>query len=99
MTPNGDIYGFAFIRDHKDLLTSSGPIIRSDWLEKCGLENPETITEFYNALVAFRDQCGADVSVVHQCAGNILDNASPPPSFYGAFRHSALAISITRATP
>ena len=73
MTPNGDVYGFAFIRDHKDLLTSSGPIIRADWLEKCGLENPETITEFYNALVAFRDQCGATYPL-STGAGNILGN-------------------------
>ncbi|HML47872.1 MAG TPA: extracellular solute-binding protein [Clostridia bacterium] len=59
MTNSGDVYGFAFIRDHKDLLTSSGPIIRSDWLRKCGLEVPQTVTEFYEALVAFRDLCGA----------------------------------------
>lgn len=75
MTPNGDVYGFAFIRGHKDLLTSNGPIIRSDWLEKCGLENPETITEFYNALVAFRDQCGATYPL-STGAGNILGNES-----------------------
>lgn len=73
LTPNGDVYGFAFIRAHRDLCTSSGPIIRSDWLEKCGLENPETITEFYNALVAFRDQCGATYPL-STGAGNILGN-------------------------
>lgn len=91
MTPNGDIYGFAFIRDHKDLLTSSGPIIRSDWLEKCGLENPETITEFYNMLVAFRDQCGATYPMSLNPVGFLGDNANsfligafgiPQSSFY-----------------
>lgn len=82
MTPNGDIYGFAFIRDHKDLLTSSGPIIRSDWLEKCGLENPETITEFYNALVAFRDQCGAEYPLCIS-ASNMESQAGT--FLYGAF--------------
>ena len=59
LTANGDVYGFAFIRGHKDLVTYSGPIIRADWLEKCGLEMPQTIGEFYDMLVAFRDQCGA----------------------------------------
>ena len=31
------------------------PNIRKDWLDKLGLEVPETLDDFYNALVAFRE--------------------------------------------
>lgn len=34
----------------------SGPIYRADWLEKLGLEYPETLDELYGVLVAFRDK-------------------------------------------
>ena len=32
--------------------------IRADWLEKLGLEAPTTKSEFYNCIVAFRDNAG-----------------------------------------
>ncbi|WP_309120291.1 extracellular solute-binding protein [Paenibacillus sp.] len=34
----------------------NGLIVREDWLKKLNLEVPKTIDEFYNMLVAFRDQ-------------------------------------------
>ena len=38
------------------VLATQGMFIREDWLEKLGLSMPKTKEEFYNALVAFRDQ-------------------------------------------
>ena len=35
-----------------------GMIIRKDWLDKCGLELPETIDEWNTALHAFKDKLG-----------------------------------------
>jgi len=38
------------------VLATQGMFMREDWLEKLGMEMPTTKEEFYNALVAFRDQ-------------------------------------------
>ncbi len=32
------------------------PTVRQDWIEKLGLEEPKTIDDFYNVMVAFRDK-------------------------------------------
>ncbi|KAB8139314.1 extracellular solute-binding protein [Gracilibacillus oryzae] len=49
---NGDIYGIYRSRN----LGRTGVIIRKDWLENLGLEEPKTIDEFYNMLKAFKEQ-------------------------------------------
>lgn len=38
---------------------SSGGMIRADWLEDLGLENPKTFDELYEVLKTFRDEKGA----------------------------------------
>ncbi|GAB2567475.1 extracellular solute-binding protein [Gracilibacillus alcaliphilus] len=48
---NGEIYGIYRSRD----LGRNGVIIRKDWLENLGLEEPETIDEFYDMLKAFTE--------------------------------------------
>lgn len=32
------------------------PTVRQDWMEKLGLQEPKTIDDFYNVMVAFRDK-------------------------------------------
>ncbi|WP_238343572.1 extracellular solute-binding protein [Gracilibacillus saliphilus] len=49
---NGEIYGIPRERD----LGRNGVIIRKDWLENLGLEEPETIDDFYNMLKAFKEE-------------------------------------------
>lgn len=49
---NGKIYGIYRSRD----LGRNGVIIRKDWLENVGLEEPKTIDDFYNMLKAFKEQ-------------------------------------------
>ncbi|MFC4403460.1 extracellular solute-binding protein [Gracilibacillus xinjiangensis] len=49
---NGEIYGVYRSRD----LGRNGVIIRKDWLENLGLEEPKTIDEFYNMLKAFKEE-------------------------------------------
>jgi len=53
-TDDGKYYGFPFIRGDEYLLTSAGLIIREDWLKDAGLELPETINEWTEALRAFK---------------------------------------------
>ncbi len=52
----GEIYYIPFIRKDKQLNVFLGPQIRRDWLDKLGLEIPETTEELYNVLKAFKTQ-------------------------------------------
>lgn len=58
-TDSGKMYAYPFIRGDERLNTSSGPIIRKDWLNELGMEIPETIDEWEQALRAFKEKCGA----------------------------------------
>jgi len=55
-TPDGAVYTTCAINP-TNWLSSSGDWmwINYKWLEAAGLEKPQTLDEFYNALVAFRD--------------------------------------------
>lgn len=52
---DGNIYLFPFLRGDDYLLTYNGLIIRQDWLDKLGLDMPETIDEWYTVLTAFKN--------------------------------------------
>ncbi len=56
--PDGNIYMVAGLSDPIDQYASAtmGYWIRKDWLDKLGMELPDTYEEYYNALVAFRDK-------------------------------------------
>lgn len=58
-TDNGDYYVFPFLKGDEMLLTTSGMIIRQDWLDDLGLEAPKTASDWENVLAAFRDKKGA----------------------------------------
>lgn len=53
--PDGHIYGIANFNDQENK-TGMGWFIRKDWLDKLGLQMPDTVDEYYNALKAFRDK-------------------------------------------
>ncbi len=50
---DGNIYHIPAIADGD---ASTAWFIRQDWLDKLGLEAPNNLEEFYNVMVAFRDQ-------------------------------------------
>ena len=58
-TDDGQYYCFPFIRNDKHLLISKGPVIRADWLDDLGLKQPETVEEWEDMLVKFKDIKGA----------------------------------------
>lgn len=60
-TPEGEIYGFAFILGDELLKGGYGLIVRDDWCEELGLELPETADEFYNMLKAFKEQKNVEI--------------------------------------
>ncbi|MGM0861913.1 extracellular solute-binding protein [Bacillus atrophaeus] len=49
---NGEVYGIYRSRD----LIRACMIIRTDWLEKVGLDMPETLDDFYEVLKAFKEK-------------------------------------------
>lgn len=55
---NGDIFEFPFIRGEKWLVNYYGTIIRKDWLDKAGLDVPESLAEFDEMLNAFKEISG-----------------------------------------
>lgn len=58
-TDDEKFYGFPFIRGDDFLLTSAGLIVRQDWLDELGLEEPETIDDWTKMLRAFKEKKGA----------------------------------------
>ena len=52
LSVNGKMY---YVNEIQHGVMFEGPIIRVDWLEKAGLEEPKTLDDLYNVLVYFRD--------------------------------------------
>ena len=53
-TDEGQYYTFGFFREDGGWNdTYLGPVIRTDWLEECGLEAPKTVSEFENVIRVF----------------------------------------------
>lgn len=58
-TDSGNYYVFPLIRSDKSLMISYGPVVRTDWLKQLSLPMPETVEDWENMLIAFRDKMGA----------------------------------------
>jgi putative aldouronate transport system substrate-binding protein len=69
-TDNGAIGAFPkFYKEPSDV--SSGGMIRADWLEDLGLENPKTFDELHDALVQFQSEKGATKPLVISNSGGV----------------------------
>lgn len=55
-TDSGKIYEFFTIQNYVQP-AYCGILIRGDWLEKVGMEEPATVQELHDVLVAFKEQC------------------------------------------
>ncbi len=59
-TDDGRYYAFNFFREDGGWNdTYLGPVVRTDWLEECGLDYPKTISEFENVIRVFNEKYGA----------------------------------------
>ncbi len=61
-TDSGKYFGFGFFRESLWQAAYSGPMVRMDWLNECGLPVPETIEDWENTLRAFNDKYGAQLA-------------------------------------
>lgn len=68
-TDEGNYYGFGFITDDSILRSSSGPLVRKDWLDDLGLDIPETVDDWEVMLRAFKEEKGATAPLVGDSAG------------------------------
>jgi putative aldouronate transport system substrate-binding protein len=59
VTDEGTHFAFPFLRADDILKTTTGPIVRLDWLDQLGLDIPETIEDWEEMLFLFRDEMGA----------------------------------------
>lgn len=59
-TDDGEIFAFPFIRGTDSLCITQGLIVRKDWLDELGIEEPETIDEWENMLVKFKEAKGLE---------------------------------------
>jgi putative aldouronate transport system substrate-binding protein len=84
-TDTGNYYGFPLILLDDPLLTTSGPIIRQDWLDELGLQKPETIDEWTAVLRAFKDRKGASAPLA-LLGGNSLSNIFYQGAIIGAYK-------------
>lgn len=58
-TDAGNYFAFGVVAADNKLKTTAGPIVRLDWLEELGIDEPETIDDWYEMLKAFKEKKGA----------------------------------------
>lgn len=57
---DGDIMGAPFVIGDNYMLTTCGLMIRQDYLDKVGMEVPQTADQLYDVLVAFKEKLGLE---------------------------------------
>lgn len=86
-TDDGTYYCFPFIRGGDALLTSTGLVLREDWLEELNLEVPETIEEWEIVLTAFKEEKNAAAPFTFQYSLEDFTNNNPWEYAYGVTRN------------
>ncbi|MDF2484862.1 MAG: hypothetical protein K0R46_1030 [Herbinix sp.] len=61
-TDSGRYYGFGCFRESEWNAAYTGPVIRKDWLEECGLQEPVTLADWDNVIRTFSDKYGAKLA-------------------------------------
>lgn len=65
-TDEGQYYVYPALINDPRLAITRGPVIRKDWLQELGLDVPETLEEWEEMLIAFRDKKGAEAPLTIQ---------------------------------
>lgn len=86
-TPDGNIYSLPTGDDNLQNQVGEGLYINKTWLEKLGLDMPQTVDELYDVLTAFRDQDPNGNGVVDEIPLGITaaNNSSHFGSLFGSF--------------
>lgn len=54
-TPQGDVYALPTLDENGLPLTNDTMLINKEWLDKVGMDMPETIDDFFHVLMAFKE--------------------------------------------
>lgn len=73
-TADGRVVGFSIYSRDNTRLYISGPEVRKDWLDKLGLDVPETTDEYHDMLLAFKNKLNVDTPMWIHYSGVIRDN-------------------------
>lgn len=68
-TDSGNYFAYPFIRSDDRLLSTSGFMLRGDWLKELGLSSPETIDEWENVIRQFKEKKGASMPLACSLGG------------------------------
>jgi len=69
----GNIYQFSIVRRDPGF-PDYGLIIRQDWLDKLGMDRPETYDEYHEALTGFKNELGASAPMMLSNSGSYQGN-------------------------
>ena len=61
-TEKGRYFNVGAFSEEEYNATYTGPVIRQDWLDKCGLETPVTLEDWEKVLVTFKEKYNATLS-------------------------------------
>lgn len=75
LTDNGALYCAPYIKD-EDMETSTGLVVRQDWLDKIGKEVPATPEEMYEVLSAFKNELQVVSPLTFECRWLFLEYAA-----------------------
>jgi len=83
---DGSYYFYPLLRDGQELLFTSGPVFRKDWLDELGLSVPETTDEWYTALKAFKEKKNATAPLTAVSDSNGFQCLQLLEGCFGTFR-------------
>lgn len=63
VTEDGKVLAFYGFRESDFGITYSGPMIRQDWLDECGLPTPVTLEDWENVLTVFKEKYNATLGI------------------------------------
>ncbi len=73
-TADGRIVGFSIFSRDNTRIYISGPEVRKDWLDKLGLDAPETLDEYHDMLSAFKSELGVETPMWIHYSGISREN-------------------------
>jgi putative aldouronate transport system substrate-binding protein len=73
-TDEGIIWSFPMVEEVRQGAWL-GMVVRQDWLDKLGIETPVTFDDWYNMLIRFRDEIGANAPMLMEATGVWSDEA------------------------
>ena len=88
--PDGEIYNLAEVFVEGNEVAPKSLIIRKDWLDKLGLDIPETLDDWYSVMKAFKEQDPNGNGVADEIPFTLNDGA--------AYNYLASAFGLTAGT-